>query len=218
MFDQSPNVAIYPSGDVIYKQRMGMEKPPRFYRARLTQAQRDDLKHRLKALGSLKPSYFVASGACVPDETIQWRDEQGTLRQVEVSGVIEPKLAAIDRTRTPPAFLAVYDQVVEFQSANAVPYEPERTRVIFAPVRGPMADPIPWPQSWATPVSSGEDEYLHADLSGLRFDEIYNWIQTRHDRGQDVTSDGKGYYNFIEALFPGDPSQLPSPEPVFPEE
>ncbi|MFP2899753.1 hypothetical protein, partial [Corallococcus sp. 4LFB] len=67
LFDRSPNVAIYPSGDVIYKQRMGMEKPPRFYHARLTQAQRDDLKHRLRALDSLKPSYFVANGACVPD-------------------------------------------------------------------------------------------------------------------------------------------------------
>ncbi|MBN8467713.1 hypothetical protein JYJ95_14430 [Corallococcus exiguus] len=219
-FDQTPDVAIYPSGEVFFKQPTDWGvTPPRLYRILLTQEQQDDLGQRLKALESLKDYYNPAHIKCAPGKVIQWRNERGILQAVELVGGLEPTLEANDRNvraKAPPAFLAVYDQLVGFNAENTAPFKPERIRLTFAPSREGAVNPVPWPQTWATRVtsataSSENEGFLKAEVSGIHFEDLYAWIQTRNDNGEGVTFNGKVYYILIEDIIAGEVTRTTLP-------
>ncbi|NPC48811.1 MULTISPECIES: hypothetical protein [Corallococcus] len=206
LFDQTPDIAIHASGEVIFKQRAGWESQPRFYRILLTQEQQAGLKQRLKALESLKGYSNPAHIVCTPGKVIRWQNERGVLQAVAVEGPLDSAHAANVRAKTPPEFLSVYDEIIRLKAENAVPYEPESIRVSFVPIREGVEYPIPWAPSWAPPVPESAEfadkGYLRADVSGLRFEDLYNWIESRVGENEYVTFQGKGYYTFIEDVVP----------------
>jgi hypothetical protein len=146
---------------------------------------------RLDMLAGLEDLYFVSGGVDDVDNILQWRTQEGQVRQVDVTGPLDEGNAVFIRSKTPPAFLTLFDAMVSFHAAEAKPYVPEAVEVRLSPMNSSwQGKDAPWPSDWSAPVpareQASEDGVLLAVLPGARFAQAYQWLSEREGNGQGV--------------------------------
>ncbi|WP_375761391.1 hypothetical protein [Corallococcus exercitus] len=222
--DRSPRLAIYPDGTLIYASLHALPDAPAFRQAHLTRGQLEQLlsPKRMQAMEELLPAYFVSNGLHAPDHIIQWRTADGSLRQVEVNGLLEGPGEHPERDQAPHAFLDLFDALTAFHAPDATRYVPVATQVDLWALKSAVGTSVEWPASWPQPMPDSEEAVpveerdLRAFLPGQSFGEVYHWIWSNQDAGKVVGFQGRIYWPMIRAVLPGAPVPLPAPEPTLP--
>lgn len=224
--DLSARFAAYPSGTIIYwRAPPGFPSHvPEYIRADLSREQYERLlgQGRLELLEGLKQSYFVSNAINAPDNILQWRAKDGTLRNMGVTGVLDESEHWADRHRTPSGFLTIFDSLVSFDHPKARPYVPEATEVLLTPMSSSEGNNVAWPVDWPTPVVDPDRTEsrglgsLKAVLPGERFADAYKWVWERQELGQGAILQGHAYYIEIKAVLPGNPRIPKIPESALP--
>lgn len=139
----SPSFALYDNGLVVYRQADG------FYYSTMLEVPPDgDLLGQFgvgadyMALGEY---YDTVAKTDQPSIGMHvWRD--GALKTVWVYGDVRVDPEA--RAETPPAFLSVFDRVVEFADETATPWLPDQLEIMLWPYE--TSDAADWPSEWSS--------------------------------------------------------------------
>lgn len=196
----SPSFALYEKGEVIF-----LRQDSGYLSVRLDENERKSLIDSLslgKKFYELHDYYEVFRRTDQPTTMLYVRDEDKT-KKIAVYGRIRGDAPA--RSKTPQAFLKVFDKLVSYQNSRATPWMPEKIEVMVWPFDHSRAEPLPWPKSWpdvndpTTKRMSQQGYSIYLD--SRYFDDLRRLLATLKE-GQAVLINGKKWAISYRFPFP----------------
>lgn len=213
----SPTVALYDDGLVIYRK---LDRGTLMSTVLDQEEQRQLLSSLpLDALRDVQEEHRVSRWSHPPyNELYIWN--QGALKRVAVMGFLRnpEKWAAHpspefveavkeERAKIPPAFLQLFDALIDYDHANASAWTPETIEVLLWPLSDPPMNPLAWPAEWPGPSHPNTKRWGIGYLVVLDVQELDKVKQMRvrlWEEGQALLFDGKAMTIDYRIPFPSE--------------
>lgn len=202
-----PTFALYENGQIIYKQahKSGSRyNGSRYYQTRFAQEQLQEFIGSLLIKQELLELPEKTAASRVADQpTNQLIFNFDTLVVKSTYGDLRHDSTA--RANTPPAFLKVYDRIIEFQDNHAKEWLPEKIEVLVSDYQHSTEQAVKWPHSWPTlksPDTVWRSEKLYSlYLDKKHFKELLSLMKKLKDK-QAVEINGKKFSISYRLPFP----------------
>ena len=226
----SPVFALYDDGTAIFQRRQ-QKAAPQYFSVKLAEAQKEAIINcTADAVAGAKQHYAISMATDQPSKAI-WIDDGTNQKRVSVYGVI-PKAAGIfgaeifgaeifsstspaggrrkalgDPSLLPPALLAAFRRVFNFDDKNAQPWLPPNIEVMLWPFEDSNVKPIDWPEGWPDTkdphIIERHDQSYSIFLPSAKFGEL-KALMAKLDSKTAIRMNGRKWAISYRYPFPGE--------------
>jgi hypothetical protein len=195
----SPTFALYESGLVIF-----LRESREYGSVVLDEKERSDFLDSLgldKSFYDLKENYFATRFTDQPTSVLTvWAG--GSAKKVTVYGNLRTDPEA--RSNAPGTFLRIFDALVSYDMARAIPWIPGEIEVMVWPFEHSRGEPLAWPNEWPDlkqPTTRKRGSLYSIHLDSRHFDELKKLLKSRGET-QAMLIDGKKWAVSFRFPFP----------------
>jgi hypothetical protein len=214
----TPMVAIYDDGQVIYLKREG-NKTPVLVRQKITRDELTKIKKKLAAFGDyskLKRHYDLAPYVTDQPETYIYLNLGGKTFVTSVYGLMVPDTESpADTTsegkrkadRLPNAIRDLHAYLTSLAFAGAKPWDPPYVEAMIWPYDYAPDESVYWPKDWpglVSPNTLKRGDSYSIFLPGKELPRLRDFLKTQKEKGA-VELDGKKWAVSYRYAFPGEP-------------
>jgi hypothetical protein len=193
----NPDFVLYDDGLVIFRKDKNTSD---FISVQLNSQEMKSLveKFKIDTFLKLEKSYSTNNKFHQPINSIKyWQGSK--MKKVSVQGQVQSDEK--DRSKSPQAFLNIFDSIMSFEHKNSQIWKPYKLEISLYPQKNAKGDPIPWPREWPdlnhiTTKKRTDDALSHSYkiyLDGTHKDE-FELMLPKINKYQPVIINGKPWY------------------------